>query len=225
MTAIHPRPQERGFLACNHVTSSSRHLRCGPGTVHRSRAFDSDYRESFRRRSPLASSRARFARPRYAPSGTPASGASGRSDGARPWECAVRELNQRKTVRACGLTPFGRSGRATSRVQLPWRFHCSRAFVAEVRSRVPSLPARITEASPRSASLCAVRELNQRKAVRACGLTPFGRSECCDWQDSIPVAISLLTVVRRKCSRVTTFPARVFETLPSVASRYAPSGN
>ena len=43
--------------------------------------------------SPLASSRARFARPRYAPSGTPASRASGRSDGARPRECAVRELN------------------------------------------------------------------------------------------------------------------------------------
>ena len=40
-----------------------------------------------------------------------------------------------------------------------------------------------------------------------------------------PGRMSMLTVVRRKCSRVTMFPARVFETLPSVASRYAPSGN
>ena len=43
--------------------------------------------------SPLASSRPHYVRPRYAPSGTLASGASERSDGARPQECAVRESN------------------------------------------------------------------------------------------------------------------------------------
>ncbi|WP_181687349.1 hypothetical protein [Halorhabdus salina] len=32
-------------------------------------------------------------------------------------EDAGRELNRRKTFRACGLTPFGQSGTATPRVQ------------------------------------------------------------------------------------------------------------
>ena len=41
-----------------------------------------------------------YVRPHYAPSGTLVSGASERSDGARPRECAVRESNRNQTVRA-----------------------------------------------------------------------------------------------------------------------------